>query len=62
MSGKIPWLVSLIGSLATAELLLSQRPASQFQSSFLGSSTSVRVFEEVKPEFDKFQQTTKPDL
>ena len=23
MSGKIPWLVSLIGSLATAELLLS---------------------------------------
>ena len=28
MSGKIPWLVSLIGSLATAELLLSQRPAS----------------------------------
>ena len=27
MSGKIPWLVSLIGSLATAELLLSQRPA-----------------------------------
>ena len=28
MGGKIPWLVSLIGSLATAELLLSQRPAS----------------------------------
>ena len=27
MGGKIPWLVSLIGSLATAELLLSQRPA-----------------------------------
>jgi len=34
----------------------------QFQSTFLGSSTSVRVIEEVKPEFDKFQQTTKPDL
>ena len=28
MGGKIPLLVSLIGSLATAELLLSQRPAS----------------------------------
>ena len=31
MSGKIPWLVSLIGSLATAELLLSQRPATHFR-------------------------------
>jgi len=42
-------------------ITLLKRFLFQFQSSFLGSAPSV-VFEEVKPEFDKFQQTTKPDL
>ena len=37
MGGKIPWLVSLIGSLATAELLLSQRPTSKHVGPNLGT-------------------------
>ena len=46
MSGKIPWLVSLIGSLATAELLLSQRPASH-----CGQDIRAEFFVTFQPKF-----------